>query len=125
MPGRGFSRPARLYASRLLALTRSRVASASCGGVGHVDDRDRAEMIVRVLALSRSARGWLSEPWPLTLATNSFLPSARDAGRRRDTSRSGSARRRVLVPAGPIAVGTSAPGPRRTTATQLLVPLAT
>src|SRR5208337_3852277 len=125
---RGFSRPARLYARRLLAFTSSvYFASCAASGTSMIDTEPRWSCELRPLA---SGRGVLSadfcqlrEPWPLTLATKSFLPSG-------ETRTAPGYQPVGISPSSLLSTGRSFRveqdlAPRRTTAMQLLVPLAT
>ncbi len=71
---------------------------------------------------SATGRGWLSEPTPLTLATNSFLPSA-DRSKAPGYHAVGMRPSRALFSS--LTSVSADRRPSRTTATQLLVPLAT
>src|SRR5437016_3761841 len=118
--GRGFSRPARLYARRLFALTvLVYSANSFSSGTGMSDTEPRWSC--EFLPFS-AGRGWLREPWPLTLATHNVLPSG--------VSSTAPGYQPVGIrPRTALASGASLSSPthflpRRTTATQLLVPLA-
>src|SRR5262245_27642849 len=120
--GRGFSRPVRLYVRRLLALT-SAVYLASCAASGtSMIDTEPSQSCV--FLPSAAGRGSLRAPTPLTLATNSFLPSA-------DTTTAPGYQAVGISPATVLCSGRSAAVssdtflPSRTTTRQLLVPLAT
>jgi hypothetical protein len=96
-------------------------ASRAASGTSMIETEPRRSW---VFLPSATGRGWLRAPTPLTLATNSFLPSAE--------RRSAPGYQAVgISPATALRFGRPAPAPSdtfsasRTTATQLFIPLVT